>query len=131
MREFLFKAKRCDTSEWVEGYLSGPFGIYKGYEISDIHDVTGIKVDVKPYSICQFTGLYDRNKKRIYENDIVRHYNDLNDKDKFTVGVIVWSSEKCEFRRTTQNREEKTCKIANYCDYEVIGNTFDNAELLQ
>lgn len=65
-----------------------------------------MKVDVDPSTIRQYTGLTDKNGKKIWENDIVRH------KESQCIGAVKWYSE-----------------VFNEC--EVIGNIFDNPELLE
>lgn len=71
MREILFKARRLSDGEWVEGYYIGPIGVLDVHEICDIHDITGPRVEVDPSTVCQYTGLTDKNGKRIFENDII------------------------------------------------------------
>lgn len=72
MREILFKAKRLDNGEWVEGYYIGPVGVLNVHEICDIHDTTGTRVEVTPSTVCQYTGLTGRNGKKVFVGDIVR-----------------------------------------------------------
>ena len=79
MREILFKAKRIDNGKWVEGYYTECNGkIFIGINIfiySDIFEVFRTPLirwfEVDPETICQFTGLYDKNGKRIWENNVV------------------------------------------------------------
>lgn len=73
MREILFKAKRLDNGEWVEGYYIGPIGVLDVHEICDVHDITGPRVEVDPSTVCQYTGLKDKNGKRIFEGDILSY----------------------------------------------------------
>lgn len=84
MREILFKAKRIDNGEWAEGYLfddgfeNGRMFVgglvieeYKG-TACDEWDITGIDFyEVDPSTICQYTGLVDKNGQKIWENDVV------------------------------------------------------------
>ena len=139
MREILFKAKRVKNGEWIEGSLidldidSGYCYIvppYKGASTLPINFLItdGMKL-VIPETLCQFTGLYDKNGKRIWENDVVWLVCD----GKEHIYQIVWDNSELDFKATKGEENYGT----NYeyllcCDeIEVIGNIFDNKELLQ
>lgn len=79
MREILFKAKRLDNGEWVEGYLcKHPSAVQVGetspwyIHVSpvDPDDVGGI-YNVNAETVCQYTGLTDKNGVKIWEGDIL------------------------------------------------------------
>ena len=125
MREILFRGKRCDNLEWVEGYLlkecnyltcSWNLGIeYKTDKFGKFaYDVA----EIIPYTVGQFTGLTDKNGKKIFEGDIIKW------------DAEEWGAEYCEpvvwdysFLGVRQNDWQHFC--------EVIGNIHDNPELLK
>ena len=75
MREILFKGKSLLSGEWVEGYYIGPIGVLDVHEICDIHDITGTRVEVDPSTVCQYTGMTDKNGTKIFEGDIIQWTN--------------------------------------------------------
>lgn len=95
-REIKFKAKRLDGKGWVVGSLiRSTTGIkeraYIVDNFSSMSDYSVISVD--PSTVCQFTGLKDKNGTPIYEGDIVI-YKDYNAERR---GVIVWDNESIAF----------------------------------
>ena len=139
MREILFKAKQIDNGEWIEGSLidldidSGYCYIVQPYKKASILPIIFLITDrmklVDPETLCQFTGLCDKNGKRIWENDVVWLVCD----GKEHINQIVWDNSELDFKATKGEENYGT----NYeyllcCDeIEVIGNIFDNKELLQ
>ncbi len=79
MREILFKAKRLDNGEWVEGYYIGLIGVLDVHEICDVHDITGPRVEVDPSTVCQYTGLTDSDGKRVFDGDVLKFHDEPND----------------------------------------------------
>lgn len=140
MREILFRAKRVDNGEWVEGYyLKTTLG--KDIEPSDVIFVP-FKINrsgqwgwikVLPETLCQFTGMIDKNGKRIWENDIVRTTKFGKDDGNghnyagFDVFVVKWDDGGFalfnKWRRFNLRTDEKS--------YEILGKVFDNPELLK
>ena len=81
MKEILFKAKRLDNGDWVEGYLvrhPSASQIGDDYSTWYIHvpptdpDDSGGVFNVDPSTVSQYTGLTDKNGKKIFEGDIVK-----------------------------------------------------------
>lgn len=132
MREILFKAKRIDNGKWVEGYYQKRYCLSDNEE-SLIFHVDSYKVweyaEIIPETLCQFTGLCDKNGKRIWENDIVRLVYDGEEH----IYQIIWDNSELDFKAA--NGEENYGSNFEYLlccdDIEVIGNIFDNPELLQ
>lgn len=134
MREILFRGKRADNVKWEYGDLwCNPYGKRVVCIVSPINDqgTTGGN-EVIPETVCQFTGLYDKNGRKIFEGDIVRtkkygkvigHVN-VNDYDTFKVVY-----EPAIFRLVNSTRGFNL--VGRAIDYEVIGNIYDNPELLE
>ena len=151
---YLYRAKRTDNGEWVEGYL---YGIWERRYIlwgmtNDVPDM----IEVDTSTICQCTGLRDKNGKLIWENDIVDF---LGHKGKvmYECGSFGIAYRECiDWEEIESNICSVTgcdnalyaCENDNYIslweiywnfndeDYsvntvEVIGNIFDNPELLE
>lgn len=129
MREILFKAKRIDNEKWVEGYVVRKHGLYFIYSIVNSESCRQNNYEIIPETLCQFTGKTDKNGKRIWESDVVWLVYD----GKEHIYQIVWDNSELDFKAT--NGEENYGSNFEYllcCDeIKVIGNIFDNKELLQ
>lgn len=79
MREILFKAKRLDDGEWVEGLLCK--GLFSKFAIEEIQEER--RRDVDPETVCQYTGLTDSKGKKVFEWDIIKFF-DKNERYEWT-----------------------------------------------
>ena len=131
MREILFKAKRKDNGEWVEGgYFSEPY-TEKKFIICWNSFGLGFNefIEVEPDTICQYTGLTDKNGKKIWENDIcIIKDRTLDEED----GCFICKWDDCTARYILDgNGLAVDFDNVDARDIEVIGNIFDNADLLE
>lgn len=124
---YLFRGKRIDNGEWVEGYLSYPFCTKKGNESYYFYakDSLGFfcRCVVDASTICQCTGLKDKNGNLIWENDVVKINNSK-------VNTLITFRD-FEIICTIPNEKYYKHRLEYDTEYEVIGNKFDNPELLE
>lgn len=138
---YLFRGKRIDNGEWVEGALfNGESHCIIGQEIKfspyTEHECKIVGYEVDRDTICQCTGLKDRNGKLIWEKDIVDGH--IKRGAAFLNCLVLWNESKarfdvrakgCNFPMTL---DEVTGDMSvGGLDYEVVGNKFDNPELLE
>lgn len=121
MREILFRAKRFDNGEWVQGDLRQfEVGVY-----IESYTVDGSKLNyvVDPKTIGQFTGLTDKNGTKIFEGDIIKYFYWYGE----DIAVVQYDKRLCRFDIAVNgchwNLDE--CET-----HEIIGNIHDNPELL-
>lgn len=139
MREILFKAKRKDNGEWVEGSLISTEDnsgfILRSKTKAFIPKGTNTFCSTECYEIdqttlCQYTGLTDKNGKKIWENDILCGRLDEEYSENITYKKVVWdmngfyTKEECsiDFEPLDEFDAEH---------FETCGNIFDNPELLE
>jgi uncharacterized phage protein (TIGR01671 family) len=146
MREILFRGKRCNNGEWVQGFYIRAdhhwhnHGIHKDWIILGasanggwfaLHNKYAVNVE----TVGQFTGLTDKNGKKIFEGDVVRVCLD----PEICVGKVIWDSEIASYYIPFNNGK---CvlpldifiaknKVGDKVWIKVIGNIHDNPELLE
>jgi hypothetical protein len=129
MREILFRAKLNKTDKWEAGSYAIVNGAHYIVPEEPIWDAdkdawTPRFWEVRSNTVCQFTGKYDKNKERIWENDIVK----IDGKDG--VFTVEWDEDTARFCIPVSWYKvgfEELC----FDEIEVVGNIFDNPELLE
>lgn len=131
MREILFRAKRLDNHEWVEGDLRQDNNLEEMYIRGwDYYtDAQGLQREpyeyqVDPTTLCQYTGFTDDDGNKVFEHDI----------------IYIQDGQCCqgfwEFEETTEIKDIRGCDMLRLLCEEtahkkVIGNKFDNPELME
>ena len=135
MRDILFKAKRISDGQWVEGYLYKQVGVKdRIYFAIEVIDNTVKAYEVDESTICQYIGLSDKNGNKIWENDIVKCYADTDDlgNDLYFYYRVIWHENyHCWWLSDIHTVEDEYLHQYNSSDIEIIGNIFDNPELLE
>ena len=125
MREILFRGKRMDNGEWVYGYYVhiGPVSCQRAYIIPEYASAIYVN-EVDPSTVGQYTGLLDKNGKKVFEGDIVRKTNEGRHPQIFTANI------RTIFRENEEVYYSPCDHFTESCEYEIIGNITDNPELL-
>lgn len=140
-REILFKAKTemivrsynngLDDGIWVKGYLRCDCGMWLIYQF-EYDRADQVAYEVNPETICQYTGLKDKNGNKIWENDIVNYLDTYSTESGYAeascIGKVVWDNETLSFLVTNRMSAE-SYEVLDEC--AVIGNIFDNPEILE
>lgn len=136
MREILFRGKRTENGEWIYGSLLVDYpccknGVDETVKLYSIHDFKTNeeevkKVEVIPETVGQYTGLTDKNGKRIFEGDILNTTNS---------DYAIWCVDSINTAFCcNQGNANYSCvldEFMRFSDVEVIGNIHDNPELLE
>ena len=125
MRQIKFRAQDIASNKWLYGDLR--------YHKDDvcIFEQEGNKGEqVKRDTIGQFTGLYDVNEKEIYEGDIVEIIELAAQNSRKMLAQIVYDEDLACFNFKASDRERCMCLSIIFIAMEVIGNIYDNPDLI-
>lgn len=129
MREILFRGKRKDNGEWIEGSLVRGVFYHDDREMWCIVPVDNVFYprceissyeEIEPWTIGQFTGLFDKDGIAIFEGDIVRCCGEIRS--------VIYYEEFAEFELSGSDGLSLCCD-SQLC--KIIGNVYDNPELLE
>lgn len=135
MREILFRGKRIDNDEWVYGYLVEATNVITDKKATFIfeqdatyftHGEFACSFEVKPETVGQYTGVIDKNGKKVFEGDVVEYDG--------SCGEIVFVERRGAFMSNEKDMYGEW--LSNLPQYgtgivEIIGNIYDNKEILE
>ena len=125
MKEILFKGKRKDTGEWIEGYF---FKIWdRTFLLWGMTNDHPNMIEVIPETVSQFIGLTDRYEKKIFEGDIVNIITGINGYQSTYHSTI----QEVKYIADSGIAVFLPFDNSDIVEIEVIGNVYDNKELLE
>lgn len=134
MREILFRGKRLADGKWIYGYYfeQEMHDGLRSYIRTSQTDRFGSDFSVDPDTVGEYTGLQDMNGKKIFEGDIVK----CNNKVEEYIGIVDWDN--CNPSMCIRYKSEKGFDRVEYdfiicgnMTLELLGNRWDNPELLK
>lgn len=139
MREILFKAKRLSDGKWVEGsyvYANNRLNVGKSYILPGMSDFSygdngnririGCFVEVAPSTVCEYTGMTDKNGTKIFEGDII-HWTNWNGEQK--EAPVCYDQEWNRFCVWLNGAESMGVNIhLSTSGIEIVGNKFDGGK---
>ena len=138
MDDILFRGRRKDNGEWIEGYYLG-----NSYDKYIVESYAGKEYIIEPYTLSQYIGLMDKNGKKIFNGDILQ-----NDQLPYMVNgrsvyfhEVVWLDDVAAFGLYVHKNPKSRVNglshgemqyIENFdaSEWEVVGNIHDNSDML-
>lgn len=129
MREILFRGKRTENGEWIEGFYAKSGD--KHFILIDSGFAFGyVKMkEVIPETVSEYTGLTDKNGKKIFDGDIMVFCKGATHPFEIKWDGLGWKMFTADGKRIKDSFESG--EIQHMQKSEVIGNKWDNPELLE
>lgn len=120
MHEIKFRGKRIDNGEWVYGYYikNEHRGVVRHFIVTDWAQVYVNSFEVDPETVGQFTGLYDKNGKEIYERDLIQTTSAGK-------GTVVFSNAHGQWFLIFSDKNNAPLWWASCDSREVVGNIYE------
>ena len=132
MREILFRGKKICDGKWVIGNYNAPLPTNWGAVIENAINIPNLEYSVDPDTVGQYTGLTDKNGKRIFEGDIIKAKIEGGNHEGFT-----WQNMPVGFQQGAFCLNDRNGHVfcvlgafATSVSLEVIGNIHDNQGLI-
>ena len=131
-REILFRAKKVDGGEWVEGYVVQRYGAWFIYDINNSDTCRQNNYLIDEDTICQYTGLTDKIGNKIFEGDIVRCGESCGEV-KFGLHGNNWQINKYNqgFFIAFPKESLVSNELGYWINKVVVDNVYDNLEMLE
>lgn len=128
MRTIKFRAKTINEGEWIYGMTISHGTITRKRDKLFMEVGPDKWKGIDPDTVGQFTGLLDKDGREIYEGDIVRYYDDIE--DELVSSHVIYHKESCSFCAAPTKLCGDYTGICAYWQFEVIGSIHDNPSLI-